>query len=96
MHINDVKRFTKCKRLFQLSSQVVEPSFSYFNICVNVDDTIKEKLHIKESFLGLPNQTNEDSFQALKQYNWLFKCRFEYKKLRIKVPLFYSSSNYYF
>ncbi|MBR0138436.1 MAG: DUF2779 domain-containing protein [Erysipelotrichaceae bacterium] len=63
--------------------------FPYFNFAVSPKDSIKNKFRIEEAYYGSPNETNEQTFEALKKYNWLFDARMVYRELRIRVPLMF-------
>lgn len=88
MHVSDIKRFLRCKRLYKLASEDKENRpFPFLNINIDINESLMKKLHIDQACVGQVNETNEDSFQKLKQCDWLFKGRFEYNDLRVRLPL---------
>jgi len=91
MHLSDVKKFIKCQKLYQLSLFEKTNNFQFFNINVNIDDTIKEKLNISNCYFGEIGDSNEKSISALKKNDWLFRLRFEYRGLRIKIPVIHKT-----
>ena len=88
LHISDIKKFSRCKKLYYLSKKETEPSeyFSFFNINVSIDDSISKKLNIENAYIGVKNDPTERAMEAMKDYEWLKNARFEYEQLRIKVP----------
>lgn len=88
MHVSDIKKFLRCKRLYKLSSEDQNSKpFPFYNICTDISESIKNKLHIDNYASGIVNETNEDTFAKMDQYNWIFNGRFEYNGLRVKIPL---------
>ena len=88
MHVSDIKRFLRCKRLYKLASEDKENRpFPFLNINIDINESVMKKLHIDNASVGEVNETNEDSFQRLNDCDWLFKGRFEYNDLRVRVPL---------
>lgn len=87
MHVSDLKKYNKCKRLYQLSKLDSSAYFSFFNINCDIDATIAKKLAIKEYNTGSVGQTNEDTFNYLNEKKCLFKARLQYRDLRIRIPL---------
>ncbi len=86
-HISDCKKFNRCKRLF-LNDQVREkqPFVRFVRLDEAITDLAARKLHVGDHFLGKRGDDPALAIQALEQYDWLVKARFEYKDLRIKVP----------
>ncbi len=90
MHISDLNRYSRCPLMYRFSLEDTSNDFfPYFNFAVNPKDSIKNKFRIEEAYYGSPNETNEQTFEALKKYNWLFDARMVYRSLRIRVPLMY-------
>ncbi|MGN1398609.1 MAG: DUF2779 domain-containing protein [Erysipelotrichaceae bacterium] len=87
MHLSDVKKFIRCKKLYQNSLVNETTAVPFLNIHIDICESIKDKLKIDQYLIGQPNQTNSDTAQLLKQASWVFRARFEYDDLRIKVPL---------
>lgn len=86
MHITDVQKFLKCPRLYQLSLKDEYKPFPYFNINIKTADSLIKKLGIYNYYEGVPNENNEDTFDAFKRFEWLVNARFVYRGLRIKIP----------
>ena len=93
MHVSDIKRFLRCPRLYHLSLENRLKFHLYFNISTDINVSIAKKLKIEKYYVGLPNQESSDTFLAANDYNWIFKARFSYKGLRIRVPLLYIDSD---
>lgn len=87
MHITDIKKFLRCPRLYQYIQNGKNDYFSYFNINIDVTSSVAEKLKISNYALGEVGQGNEDTFKLAEENNWIFRARFVYNELRIKVPL---------
>ena len=86
-HISDCKKYTRCPRMFVFDRTAEKQPFQSF---VRLDETVSDlaalKLGIKERFLGERGDAPEKALQAMEEYDWLIKARFEYDGLRIKVP----------
>lgn len=86
-HISDIKKFNRCPRLFYNDLSLSYTSYQPF---VRLDETVSDlvirKFGITDYFLGERNDPKERALQALNQYDWFIKARFEYQNLRIKVP----------
>lgn len=89
MHVSDIKRFLRCPRLYQLSLETKTKFHLYLNISTDINASIANKLNIEKYYVGLTNQESSDTFLVADNYNWIFKARFSYNGLRIRVPLLY-------
>lgn len=58
-------------------------------------DLVAQKLGIKHYFKGKASDDTSVAFSALQSYEWLFKLRFEYQNLRVKVPLLHKVKDGY-
>ena len=68
MHISDLNRYSRCPLMYRFSMQDTSNDyFPYFNFAVNPKDSIKNKFHIEAAYYGSPNETNEQTFEALKK-----------------------------
>lgn len=93
MHISDIKNYLRCPRLYQLSLQDEYRPFPFFNINIDVDDSIRKKLDVNRFYEGIANDNNEKTLRAFQDYDWLVKCRFVYRGLRVRVPLLWHDGN---
>ena len=93
MHLSDVKNFIRCEKLYQNSLVSDTNVIPFLNIHIDVCESIKAKLQIENYQIGLPNQTNSDTEDLLQKTNWLFRARFEYNDLRIKIPLVHKNKD---
>ncbi len=93
MHVSDIKRFLRCPRLYQLSLETKTKFHLYFNISTDINVSIANKMNIEKYYVGIPNEESSDTFLVAKNYNWIFKARFSYKGLRIRVPLLFVDGN---
>ena len=93
MHISDIKNYLRCPRLYQLSLQDEYRPFPYFNINIDVDESIRKKLDIDRYYEGIANDNNENTLRAFREYDWLLKCRFMYRGLRVRVPVLFHDGN---
>lgn len=93
-HISDLKKYNRCPRILHLEKQGERVAFQRM---VRLDDEVTalaaKKLGVTESFIGERGDDPNRALEALKQYEWLVKARFEYGGLRIKVPFLHRSSN---
>ena len=94
MHISDVRKFLRCPRLYQYSLKDNQKSFPYFNININVDESIVDKLRIDNYYLGRVNEDNDNTAEALKEHEWLLRARFTYRGLRCRVPYLYHKDSH--
>lgn len=93
IHISDIKKFSRCQKLYYLSKQSTETPdyFSFFNINTSIDDSICQKLGIEIAFNGVKNDPTEKAIEAMNTYEWLKNARFQYEQLRIKVPFMHKT-----
>ena len=93
-HISDLKKFNRCPRIYLLD-QTAETT--PFRRIVRLDDEVTalaaEYLGIRESFIGERGDDPAKSMQALSEYEWILKARFEYGGLRVKVPFLHRTEN---
>lgn len=94
-HISDVKKFTRCPRLYVNEKNAPRREYQPFvRLDEEVTTLVAEKLHIKgHYFLGQKGDAPEKALQAMQECNWLMKARFEYKQLRVKVPFLHKAKN---
>lgn len=95
MHISDVQKFLRCPRLYQFSQKDNTRSFPYFNIDINITESVIRRLALTDYYMGAANESNEDTFKAISQYNWLVNARFVYRGLRVRIPFIYHEDNCY-
>lgn len=95
-HISDVKKYLKCPVLFYKHTHEVAQEYRPF---VRLDEELTElacqKLGVEECFLGHRGDDKNLAIEALKNNEWLVKARFEYDKLRIKVPIMHKTASGY-
>ncbi|MCI5773337.1 MAG: DUF2779 domain-containing protein [Erysipelotrichaceae bacterium] len=92
-HISDVKKYLKCPLMFY---NHVHNEPEEFRPYVRLDEKLTElarlKLQVDQYFLGQKNDDKAVALQALKEYDWLIKARFEYDNLRVKVPFLHRTN----
>jgi len=93
-HISDLKKVNRCRRMYLLEQMEEKQPYQPF---VRLDEEASllaaEKLGAKEYFLGERNDPAERAMKALEEYEWLVKARFEYDRLRIKVPFLHKNGD---
>lgn len=93
-HISDCKKYNRCERLYRLDKENEPEKFRPF---VRLDEEVTElaakKLGIKDCFKGQRGDDPSLAMDALDQYDWLVKARFQYDRLRIKVPFLHRTEN---
>lgn len=86
-HISDCKKYTRCPRMYVLDKNAPKREFRPF---VRLDEQVTEiagkKLGVQNCFIGERGDDPEKAIAAMQSYEWLAKARFEYDRLRIKVP----------
>lgn len=94
-HISDVKKFTRCPRLYVNEKNAPRREYQPFvRLDEEVTSLVAEKLHIKGNyFLGQKGDEPQKALDAMQECNWLMKARFEYKQLRVKVPFLHRTKN---
>lgn len=87
-HISDLKKYMRCPRLFVLDQreEQQERPQSFLRLDQTVTDLAAQKLGIRDAFTGSVGDPKEKALSALADYEWLIKARFEYDRLRVKVP----------
>lgn len=94
-HISDIKKFRKCPRLYFLS-EIEKPEYiQYLRNDETLTPLIEKYLGIDEHFLGEQGDVKERALEALEKYDWLVKARFEYDRLRIKIPFMHKTDKGY-
>ncbi len=95
-HISDYKKYCRCPYIYLKDMQDDKNDYHPF---VRLDEKITElaikKLDVKDYFLGTVGDEKNKALQALKEYDWLVKARFEYGNLRIKVPFLHRTKHGY-
>ena len=84
-HISDCKKYTRCPRLFANEMQAEKRKFQPF---VRLDEEVSElaciKLGVTNHFLGKQGDDASLAMNALQEYDWLVKARFEYVSYVLK------------
>lgn len=95
-HISDLKKFSKCPRLYFLDMNDETVSFQpYLRLNESYIDLLKEKLNIKECFTGEVGDSKDRFYEFKDRYEWFINTRFEIDKLRIKIPLLHKVNGGY-
>lgn len=96
-HISDVKKYTRCPKLFWLNQkEVVSDEYQPFiHLEKNYNELLCKKLKIDHHFEGYTGQDSALSLAALKNEEWLVNARFEYGKLRVKIPFIHRTKEGY-
>lgn len=93
-HISDVKKYLRCPRLFWLSEQEeAQPFNSYIRLDEAVTTLACEKLDIQTYFLGSRGDHMQKTLDAMNEFDWIVKGRFEYNNLRVKIPFLHRNGN---
>lgn len=91
-HISDCKKYNRCPRLFVNDRIYEKQAFRPFvRLDEAVTDLAAQKLHLTDYYLGVQNDPPERAIAALDDHEWLVKARFEYDRLRIKVPFLHKT-----
>lgn len=86
-HASDVKMYLRCPRYYRLRKELPpEPYQPYVRLDEEVSELILKKFGVQEYFLGKQGDDPQCALNALEQYDWLVKARFEAGDLRVKVP----------
>lgn len=93
-HISDCKKYTRCPRLYFNDLKDDNREYHPFvRLDEKVTDLAIQKLQIKDYFLGSVGDPHEKAMDALNEYEWLVKARFEYRQLRVKVPFMHRTED---
>ncbi|NLH63012.1 MAG: DUF2779 domain-containing protein [Erysipelotrichaceae bacterium] len=92
-HISDVKKYTRCARLYINEKHAPKREYQPFiRLDEEVTSLVAQKLHIEDHyFLGHKGDDPSAAKQAMKSAEWLMKARFEYRQLRVKVPFLHQT-----
>ena len=93
-HIEDLKKFVRCPRLYFLSSKQTTYNH-YLRSDESLNDLLIRYLKIDNYYKGVVNDNNQRFFDQEDNYNWFLKTRFEDYELRIKVPLMHKVDGSY-
>lgn len=94
-HISDLKKFTKCPKLYLFDRQSEDTFKPYLRNDESFTELVKDKLGINECFIGEVGDTNDKFIENKNNYDWFLKTRFEINELRIKVPVLHKIGNIY-
>lgn len=87
-HISDIKKYSRCPKMYWNSLHLEsEPRVQFLRIDEEIIDLVMRYLQVGEHFLGQRGDDGIKAMEALNQYSWLVKARFELAGLRIKIPL---------
>ncbi len=87
MLIQDIKRYLRCPQLYLYAKETPIEKIPYLNIQEGLNEWIAKKIKATSSvFLGNENNTTEEVIHAMRKYNWLQDCWFEYQELKVNVP----------
>ncbi|MDO5440168.1 MAG: DUF2779 domain-containing protein [Erysipelotrichaceae bacterium] len=92
-HICDLKKFTKCPRLYFLDAASETSFVPYLRSDESYIDLLKKKLGINECFTGKVGDSSTSFEQCKDSYEWFISTRFEIEDLRIKVPVLHKLSD---
>ena len=94
--ISDIKKYMRCHRLFQMELNAEKTPYQPF---IRVDEEVTtlamQKLGVLEYYSGIKGDAPTRVLEALDQYEWFVKARFEYNNLRIKVPILHKLKDGY-
>ena len=72
--------------MYMLSKQDTQRAFPFLNVSMDIEGSVRRRLGVDEdAFVGRPNDTTEQTSQAMTGHRWLCHPRFEYRGLRTKV-----------
>ena len=75
MHISDVRKFLRCPRMYQYSLTDNQKSFPFFNIICDTDESIINKLNIKDYYLGQVNEIRRQKYARRIYLPWIANPR---------------------
>lgn len=84
-HLNDIKRYERCQRLFYYYQKNPKAKIEYINVHEDLRQYMINKLNFSDYFIGEANQSVETTLQAMHQFDELVSARFEAMGLRVKV-----------
>lgn len=86
-HISDLKKFTKCNRLYFLEKDNNLTFKPFLRSDESYIDLLKDKLRIANCFTGKTGDNNKEFFDNVNKFDWFVNTRFENDGLRIKIPI---------
>ena len=93
-HISDCRKYIRCPHLFLYEQKADESTYIPF---VRLDDSmtelVKKKLGITDCFEGHRGDPAELAVHALAEKEWLVNARFEYDRLRVKMPFMHKNED---
>lgn len=93
-HISDFKKYCRCPYIFLKDMQDDKNDYHPFvRLDEKITDLAIKKLHIQDYFLGTVGDDKKKAINALNEYEWLVKARFESGNLRIKVPFLHRTKH---
>lgn len=87
LHITDIRKFERCKRMFQLSHQTRKQTIAFINYNENMMDLVKRRLGIENAYEGIVNDEGARAMAALETHEVLINARFVYADMRVKIPV---------
>ena len=92
-HISDLKKFTKCPRLYFLDLANENSFQPYLRSDESYIELLKDKLNIGECFVGSIGDSPTKLIENIDKYEWFINARFELGELRIKIPVLHKKDN---
>jgi hypothetical protein len=90
-HISDLKKYRRCPHLYLQEREVpFAHSPSFIRLDQQVSGLAAEKLGAADYFQGTAGDPSAKAMAALGKKEWLVKARFEYDRLRVKVPFLHA------
>ena len=95
-HISDCRKYTRCPRLFFYDRENRDKEKEGFIPFVRLDESmtglVRKKLGITECFEGSRGDPAEKAAEASESFEWLVNARFEYDRLRVKIPFMHRNN----
>lgn len=97
-HISDLKKYSKCHRLYYLDLQNKDKNYQpYLRSDESFTSLLKLRLKVDEEkcFTGKVGDDSNKFIDNLANYEWFVHARCEYGELRIKVPFLHKREDKY-
>lgn len=93
-HISDCKKYNRCKRMYCLDQFAPKKQYQPFvRLDEQVFDLVSLKLGVTDPFTGRRGDDADAARKAMADHDWLINARFEYDRLRIKVPFMHRNED---
>ncbi len=93
IHVSDLINYSKCQRLSWNRAHKKIPFRSFYHMNTPYSQIWKDYLHFQNVGNGQVGDTNERTLHLLKEHDYVYNARFEYRGCRVRIPVLVKLEN---